>query len=414
MNGCEPLAINGGIPVRQKPFPNREPFGAEEIRLVTEAILSQNLFYTEGNKTTEFEKRFAEKYGVKYAVTCSSGTASVHSAIAALDPSPGDEMITAPVTDFGTIAGMLFQGVIPVFADWKENTFTIDPEDVERKITPRTKAIVVVHLFGNPCDMDRITDIAKRHHIKVIEDCCQAYFTYYKGKLCGTIGDIGCFSMQQSKHLTAGEGGVVITNDDNLAMRTGLFRDKGWENRHKWGSRSYSFLGLNYRMNDLTGAVALAQLGKVEKTVDIMHARGDYLTECIKDIPGIIPAPVTEGGRHSYWLYPIKFVDYDAVQFVKALNAEKIPFGWGYTVNPIYLCTDALTKKRTFGQSSYPFDSIYNPRRVEYKEGLCPVAEKELRMLGTLRIYENWSEEDIDDVAKAIRKVAKGVKGFCR
>lgn len=410
MNSYVKLALEGGTPIRQEPFPKRKPFGSEEIKLVTEAIESQNLFYTEGNKTTQFEKEFAKKYGVKNAVACSSGTASVHMAIAALDLSPGDEVITAPVTDYGTIAGMLFQGVIPVFADWKENTFTMDPEDIERKISERTKAIVVVHLFGNPCDMDAIMDTANRHHLKVIEDCCQAYFTYYNENLCGTIGDIGCFSMQQSKHMTAGEGGVVITNDENLAMRAGLFRDKGWENRYKWGPRYYSFLGINYRMNDLTGAVALAQLGKVEKTVDTMNKLGDYLTECIKDIPGIIPAPVTKGGRHSYWLYTIKFVDYEAVNFVQALVAENIPFGWGYTVDPIYLCTDALTKKRTFGQSSYPFDSEYYSKNVEYKEGLCPVAEKELKMLGTLRIYENWTKEDIDDVAKAIRKVANRLK----
>ncbi len=404
------LALYGGVPVRETPFPTRQPFGEEEIREVTEAIKSQNLFYTEGNKTSTFEKKFAEKYGVKYAITSSSGTASVHMAIASIDTNPGDEIITAPVTDFGTIAGMLFQGLIPVFADWKENTFAMDPSDIERKITSRTKAIIVVHLFGNPCDMDAITGIAKKYNITVIEDCCQAYFTYYKGKLAGTIGDIGCFSMQQSKHLTAGEGGVVITNNDNLAMRIGLFRDKGWENRHKWGPRSYSFLGLNYRMNDLTGAVALAQLGKTENTVGTMNRLGNLLTELISDIPGIVPAPVTPGGKHSYWLYPIKFVDYDAVEFVKALGAEKIPFWWGYTVNPIYLCTDALRNKRTFGNSSYPFDSKLTTREIEYKEGLCPVAENELKNLGVLRIYENWTENDIKDVACGVRKVAEGLK----
>ncbi|MGI6562076.1 MAG: DegT/DnrJ/EryC1/StrS family aminotransferase [Clostridia bacterium] len=408
MSDQEKLAIYGGTPVRQKPMPARKPFGEEEIREVTEAILTQNLFYTKGNKTTQFEAEFAQKYGVKYAITCSSGTAAVHMAIAALDANPGDEVITAPVTDFGTIAGLLFQGIIPVFADWKENTFTMDPEDIERKITDRTKAIIVVHLFGNPCDMDRIMDIADRHGLKVIEDCCQAYFTYYKGRLAGTIGDMGCFSMQQSKHLTAGEGGIVITNRDDLAMRASLFRDKGWENRHQWGPRSYSFLGLNYRMNDLSGAVALAQLKKTENVVNTMNRLGDLLTERIKDVPGIVAAPVTEGAKHSYWQYPIKFIEYDAVQFVKALVAEGIPFWWGYTVDPIYLCTDALTEKRTFGSSSYPFSLRDQP--IEYKRGLCPVAEAELRSIGVMRIYENWTEEDIQDVAKAIHKVAKGLK----
>lgn len=412
MTNFEKLAIHGGEPIRREPFPERKPFGQEEIRQVSEAVLSQNLFYTKGNKTTQFEAEFAQKYGVKYAITCSSGTASVHMAVAALDTNPGDEIITAPVTDFGTIAGLLFQGIVPVFADWKENTFTMDPEDIERKITPRTKAIIVVHLFGNPCDMDSIMDIAKRHGLKVIEDCCQAYFTYYKGKLVGTIGDMGCFSMQQSKHLTAGEGGVVITNQDDLVMRTSLFRDKGWENRHQWGPRSYSFLGLNYRMNDLTGAVALAQIKKTENTVNIMNRLGNLLTELIKDVPGIVAAPITEGAKHSYWLYPIKFIDFDAVKFVPALRGEGIPFGWGYTVDPIYLCTDALTEKRTFGNSSYPFNLSDHP--IEYKKGLCPVAEAELRSLGVMRIYESWSEEDIKDVAKAIHKVAENFKNEFR
>ena len=403
------LAINGGTPVRSMPFPKRVPFGDDEIREVTEALKSQNLFYTEGNKTTTFEKKFAEKYNIKYAITCSSGTASVHMAVASLNANPGDEVITTPVTDFGTIAGIIFQGMVPVFADWKTDTLTIDPEDIERKITSRTKAIIVVHLFGNPCDMDSIMQIAQKYNLVLIEDCCQAYFTYYKGKLVGTMGDIGCFSMQQSKHLTAGEGGIVITNNDNYAMRMSLFRDKGWENRHKWGPRSYTFLGLNYRMNDLTGAVALAQLGKVENTVSIMNRLGDMLTELICDVPGIIPAPVTPGSRHSYWLYAIKFSGYDAVKFIDALKAEGVPIGWGYTVDPIYLCTEALTQKRTFGNSSYPFDSHYSSNNVDYKQGLCPVAESELRKIGTLRIYENWSEDDIKDIAQAIKKVAEGL-----
>lgn len=403
------LAINGGPALRIKPLPERKPYGDDEIREVTEALMSQNLFYREGNKTTIFEKEFAGKYGVKYSITSTSGTASLHMAVAALDLEPGSEIITAPVTDYGSVAGMIFQGLVPVFADWKENTFTMDPSSIEERITNKTKAIVVVHLFGNPCDMDAIMNIAKKYNLVVVEDCCQAYFTLYKGKLCGTIGDIGCFSMQMSKHLPTGEGGVVITNNDYYAMRMSLFRDKGWENRYKWGPRSYTFVGINYRMNDLTGAVALAQLRKTENVVKTMRKFGNMLTELIKDVPGIIPCPVTPGGEHSYWLYAFKIINYDAQYFVKALQAEGIPCSWGYTVKPLYLCTDALAKKKTFGSSKYPF--ILN-NDIEYKEGLCPVAEEELQKICTLRFYENWSEDDIRDVADAIKKVAEGLEDY--
>jgi perosamine synthetase len=403
------LAINGGVPVRETAFPRRAPFDEDDLREVTEALQSQDLFYSTGAKIAAFEKQFAEKYGVKHAIACSSGTAALHMAVAALDSDPGGEVIVPPVTDFGTIAGLLFQGLIPVFADWKENTFNMDPAEIVRKITDRTRAIVAVHLFGNPCDMDAISAIASERKIPIIEDCCQAYCTPYKGSWVGARGVVGCFSMQQTKHLPAGEGGVVITNSDDLAMRLSLFRDKGWENRGKWGPRSYTFLGLNYRMNELTGAVALAQLRKVENVVRVMTTLGNALTELIRDVNGITPAPVAEGAEHSYWLYPFKITGHDPEQFVKALGAEGIPVSYGYTGRPIYLCTGALTNKKTFGNSSYPFDKHYHPGNVEYTEGLCPVAEKELTELATLRIYENWSMDDIHDVSAAIHKVAAGL-----
>ncbi len=401
----EKLAIEGGKPVRNKPFPKRTPFGEKEIRQVTEAIKSQNLFAPSGKKVKEFEEEFAKKYGVKYAVASTSGTAAIHIAIAGLNPDPGSEIITAPVTDFGTIAGILFQGCIPIFADWKENTFNMDPDDIERKITKKTVAIIVVHLFGNPCDMDKIMKIAKKYKLPVIEDCSQAYFTPYKEKLVGTIGDIGCFSMQQSKHLTAGEGGLTITNNKKYAERMALFRDKGWS-RRKWGPRAYLFLGLNYRPTELTGAVGLAQLEKVEKVVKKRNKLGDYLTKLIKDIPGILPAPVVSGGKHSYWLYPFKIMDFPPKKFVKALNAEGIHAGLGYTGKPIYLCSEALRKKKTFGNSGYPFNSQYYGRKIEYKEGLCPVAEKELKRISIIGINENFEKEDIESYARAIKKVA--------
>ena len=404
----EKPAINGREPVRKKPFPARKPFGKEEIKLVVEAIKSQNLFAPSGNKVKEFEKQFAEKYGVKYAVMSTSGTSAIHIAIGSINPEPGSEIITAPVTDFGTIAGILYQGCIPIFADWKKYTFNMDPEDIGKKITEKTAAIIVVHLFGNPCDMDKIMAVAKKYKIPVIEDCCQAYFTTYRGKYVGTFGDIGCFSMQQSKHMTAGEGGITITNNKKYGERMFLFRDKGWQ-RLSFGSRAYLFLAPNYRPTEITGAIGLAQLKKAENVVKKRNSLGDMLTELIKDVPEILPAPVTSGGKHSYWTYPFKIIGLNPKKFIEGLKAEGIPAAYAYTGKPIYLCSDALRRKKTFGNSGYPFNSQYYNKEIEYKAGLCPVAEKELTLLGTIGINENWSEKDIKDVAKAIKKIAKNL-----
>jgi perosamine synthetase len=388
-------------------FPARTPYGEEDIAEVTAAIRSQVLFGPDGTRLPALQEGFAKLYQVARAVACTSGTAAVHTAIAALDPEPGSEIITSPVTDFGTIAGMIYQGCIPVFADWKPGAYNMDPEDVARKITDRTVAIVPVHLFGNPCDMDAIMAIAQEHKVPVIEDCCQAYCTSYKGRYVGTIGDIGCFSMQESKHLPAGEGGIVITNSADLADRMELFRDKGWQTRGEAGQRRYVFLGLNYRMNELTAAVALAQMRKVEQVVRARSRVGDRLTELIADLPGLNPAPVTEGGSHSYWAYPIQVTGRDAETFARALRAEGLSCGWGYTGKPIYLCADALCEKRTFGTSGYPFTAPYCRTTVEYAPGLCPVAEKELLETVVLGPHEGWQQEDVQEAARIIRKVAE-------
>lgn len=406
----EKLAIYGGKPVRKKPFPERKPFGKEEIKEVTEALKSQNLFRFGGNKVENLEKEFARKYKVKYAVASTSGTAAIHIAIGAINPDPGDEIITSPITDFGTIIGILYQNAIPVFADINPETYNINPADIQRKITKRTKAIIAVHLFGNPCDMDEIMKIAKRNKLVVIEDCCQAYFTPYKGKMVGTIGDIGCFSMQQSKHLTTGDGGITITNNKKFAERMALFADKGWNRIGSGGPRTYLFLGPNYRMNELTGAVALAQLKKVEKVVEKRRILGDYLTGKIKDIPGIRPVETTPGGKHSYWVYPLKILDYDPKKFCKALNAEGIPCGVGYIGKPIFICSEALYNKKTYGNSHCPFDCPKYGKEIEYKEGDCPITEQMLSKLITICINENFSKKDIVDIANAIRKVAEGLK----
>lgn len=402
------LAIDGGQPYRRDPFPARTPFGDREIELLTEAVRSQSLFGLGGKMVSAFEKGFAALYDAKYAVGSTSGTAAIHVAVGTIDPEPGDEIISAPITDGGGIVGIIYQNAIPVFADI-DSSFNMDPRDIERKITPRTKAIVVVHLGGNPADMDAIMDVSRRHNVPVIEDCSQSHLTEYKGRLCGTMGDIAAFSLQQSKHMTTGDGGMTITNRDDLAERMMLFRDKGWTRKPGWGARTYDFLAPNYRMTELQGAVGLAQLEKVRSVVDRRHDLGDYLTELLRGVDGIRTAPVTDGGRHTYWFYPMSVDAWDAVEFAKALTAEGIPAGARYIGLPIYMCMEALASRKTFGKSGHPFDGCHGARQIDYGPGLCPRTEEELSKMVTLGLNENFSRTDIEDMAGAVRKVAESL-----
>ena len=400
------LAVDGGSPVRTKPFPPRQPYGDREIELLTQAVRSQNLFAPGGTMVAELERRFAALYGVGHAVASTSGTSAIHVAVAAVDPDPGDEIITAPITDAGTILPILYQNCVPVFADI-DDTYNMDPRAVEAAITPRTRAILVVHLFGNPCDLDAMSALARRYGLVLIEDCAQAHLTEYKGRLSGTVGEIGCFSFQQSKHMTTGDGGMTITRDARLAERMALFRDKGWA--RKPGTRGYSILGLNYRMTELQGAVGLAQIEKVADVVRRRNELGDLLTERIRQAPGILPAPRTEGGRVSYWLYGFRVVRGDAARFAEALRAEGIPAGSGYIGEPIFRCMAALAGKTTFGRSAHPLDGCHGGRVLDYVEGLCPRTEEILRQMITLGIHEHMSREDIADMAEAICKVAEAL-----
>lgn len=403
------LAIEGGTPYRRTPFPARTPFGEEEIALVTEAIRSQNLFRWGGRMVDEFEERFAAFYGAGHAASATSGTAAIHLAVGTIDPEPGDEIITAPISDLGSVSPILQQNAIPIFADIDPATFCMDPEDTERKITRRTRAIMVVHLFGTACDMDAFSDIARRHGLPLIEDCSQAHATRYRGRWLGTIGDFGCFSLQQSKHMTTGDGGMTITSREDYWERLRFFVDKGFQ-RKGWGPRAYLFLAPNYRMTELQGAVGLAQLPKVRAVAEKRMALGNRLTELLREVEGVEPAAITPGAEHTYWTYPLRTGRMDGVAFGQALVAEGVPNMPGYIGKPIYLCTEALTAKKTYGSSRFPFDSPYTDRCIDYVEGMCPRTDEGLRHMLTLGINESFGEEDLVDIAGAVAKVARALR----
>lgn len=413
------LAIHGGTKLRSTPFPSISDvsgrnIGDEELAALAEVIHSGalNRTVTTSSKARELEQAFAQWLGVPNAVASTSGTAAIHLAVAAIDPDPGDEIIVAPITDFGTIIPVLSQNAVPVFADVDPATYCIDPRDVEAKITPRTRAIIAVHLFGSPADLDGLLAVARRHNLPLIEDCCQAHGATYKGQKVGTFGDIACFSLQQSKLMTCGDGGLTVTADPELAARMRLFSDKGWP--REGDLRTHMFLGLNYRMTELQAAVALAQLAKLDWVIDRRQWAGGLLTELIQDLPALSTPDLPPKSSGVYWLYPIN-VDSDrlgitVVELAEAIAAEGIPASAGY-VEPMYL-VPALTEGKTYGKSGFPFDSPYTTRKyTDYQRGLCPVSERMQAQMFKVPINEKFTEQDVRDIAAGIRKVVTWFAG---
>jgi len=406
----EKLAIDGGPKAVNRPLTGGRKWGYAELREVLDVFDSGAYYRYEGSKVEAFEAAFRKAYGARYAVASTSGTAAIHVALGMLNPEPGSEIITGPITDLGSIVPILYQQCIPIFADTDPATFCLDPKEVERLLTPRTAAIMVVHLFGNPCDMDAIMAIAKRHKLPVIEDCSQAHYARHRDRLCGTIGDIGAFSLQASKHITTGEGGMTITNRKAWGERGALFQDKGWA-RGGWGPRAYRFLGLNYRMTELQGAVGCAQIRKLEWVASMRNRNGYLLSKLVEGAPGVQPQQVTEGGRHTYWLYGMavqRDARYSPADFAAALTAEGVGAGVGYIGKPIFLCAGALTHKDTFGTSELPF-TLPGVPDISYDEAMCPRTSELLPRMITLGISEFYTEQDIEDIARAIRKVAEGL-----
>lgn len=376
--------------------------GQDELDELSEVIRSGQLGRHGGTKVKELERAFAERYGVKHAIAVSSGSAADHTAIAMIDPEPGDEIITTPCSDFGTILGILFQNAIPVFADLDPQTLCLDPASVEAKITPRTRAILAVHLFGGLADIDALKAIGDRHGIPVIEDCAQAQLAELDGRLAGTIGQIGCFSFNNTKHLNCGEGGMVITNDDALARRGRLFADKAWPRDED--ERYSLFLGQNYRLNELEGAVALVGLRRLDENVASRRSAVDAIYERIAGVAGIQIPDALPGASSSYWILHLFVEDgIDAGQVASALSAEGIPFTARY-VTPLYTWP-VLRDARTYGASRFPFDSPYTDRPFDYAPGLCPVFEERREQLILLSVDEQWTDDDAQDIAAAIAKV---------
>lgn len=401
------LAILGGEPVRKNRDWPQWPYVDEKmvdaIVKTTRSGIWSRIQSATGTVST-FEKEFASMMDSVHAVGTGSGTQSLSTGVEALGIGPGDEVITSPYTDMGTIAAILMSRALPVMADLDPASYQMDPDDVERRITPNTRAIIPVHMMGQPCDMERIMAIARKHNLKVIEDTCQAHFAEYQGKKLGTIGDLGCFSFQASKAIACGEGGIIIGNDQALMDKCFAVQNRGADRK----GRNVT-IGTKYRMNEFEGAILLGQLPGVKERFLLRNENAAYLTSRLNDFPGVVPQKQYEGtDSGAYYKYAMTyrkehFNDADRSKFLKALQAEGVGLS-GYIASGLHRepWVDHMLNLEVYQQ-------MYTPTRLKaYREELsCPkcdqVCEDMLTLNGPGPLLA--TKEDMDHVADAILKV---------
>ena len=404
--GVDKLALNGGAKAVGRPMPTAPRWGEPELEQLGEAIKQKSLYYWRNQRTKLLMERYQAIYGHKYVQPCSSGTAALHIAVAAAGIAPGDEVITSGITDIGTVIGALFQQAVPVFADLEPQTGCLEPADVERKITPKTKAIIAVHLAGNPCKLAELKEIADQHKLILIEDCAQAWGALYRGKPISGVGQIGCFSLQDSKHITCGDGGVVATDDEKLGPLLIKFGDKG--TNRLFPKDTATALGANYRMTELQAGFVAAQLTRLEGIAAKRSKLGNLLTEELDGIPGVLTHQVRPDDRCVYWFYMARLVPEkvrcNRAEFVKALVAEGAPFHAGYIAVPIYGLP--MFQNHSFFAGHWPAREC-GLTTMDYTKVKCPETEAILKTCMLFRVSEAMDEDYIRLVAKAVRKVAK-------
>ncbi|MGQ9729985.1 MAG: DegT/DnrJ/EryC1/StrS family aminotransferase [Candidatus Zipacnadales bacterium] len=387
-------------------------FGEEELGLLAQIVESGELWRgVEGRFVAEFEDRFAEHTGRKYVHAVASGTAANEAALFGVGVGPGDEVICTPCSFIASSLAAVALGAIPVFADVDPQTMILTGETIEAAITPRAKAVVVVHLFGQPADMDPILEVAKKHHLVVVEDCAQAYDAYYHNRMVGTLGDVACYSLQQSKHITAGEGGIVTTNSPEIYQRVVLYSNCGmpW---YRYGlaappaaplagipTRGHFAFGHNYRMTELQGVVALAQLDKLDK---FNHRRREIVQAIeseLKDANGIATASVYPNTEPNYWVYPLWATEGSAEIIRQRVSTKK-----GISLaryNEVNYLESVYQQMQAHRQTSL---GLPLPDYVQYTPGLCPQAEAAaLRVIPT-PCHHTIDPQEAQMRARAIRE----------
>lgn len=411
------LAILGGRPVRENPIPWVNLMGQEELDAVTNVMKSGTLSaflgkagdgFLGGPKVLALEADFSKRFKTKYAISVNSGTTALHTAIAACEIGPGDEVLVSPYTMSASASAILMNNAVPVFVDLDPETYAINPDEIEKWITPRTKAILTVNIFGLPSNLPRIMEIARKHHLYVIEDNAQSPGAMIDGKEAGTIADLGIFSLNFHKVIHSGEGGIILTNNQRLAYRCQLVRNHGEVAVDDLGDNDTVVLGSNYRMSELHAAIGIEQLKRLDGFLKVRRKVAAHLSAGLKKLPGLKGVTIPDGYIHSYYVYPMQYDEavwgISRKQFADAMKAEGFPLGEGY-VKPIYLM-NLYKNKKVYNQTQYPFAFIEDPVQV-YELGICPVVEnlhfKTLLTADVCRVP--YTVEDIDDFLAAIHKV---------
>ncbi len=415
----ERLAVNGGNPVRTEPllpgYPGGLLIGDDEKAAVMEVLESQSLFRHYGprplRKVTQFERAFAQVMGARHAVGVTSGTAALMTALAALGIGPGDEVVVPTYTWVATINAVVFLGAVPVFVDIDE-TLTMDPTKVDAAVTPRTRALLPVHMRGCGADMAPLLETAARHHVSVLEDAAQAVGGRYRGRRLGTLGDVGAYSLQYHKVITTGEGGMVVTNDPTLWERAVRYHDQGSMRMEELDETIPSgnplMIGVNFRMNEITGALGLVQLGRMEWIIERMRAHKATIVDGLAGVRGLVirRVPDPEGDTGATLMFFVPSPDL-AKQFSAALAAEGVRnvVAWD-SGQHVYHHFDQIIERRMFAARHCSWECPYYTGSARLEKGMFPQSDNLLRRAIHIDLHPLLTERDESDIVVAIRKVA--------
>ncbi|TAU87484.1 DegT/DnrJ/EryC1/StrS family aminotransferase [Rhizobium leguminosarum] len=415
----ERLALFGGSKVIDAPLERYNSMGEEEVTaasaVVASGVLSKFIggwepdFYG-GPKVQEFERQCEAYFNVRHAVTVNSWTSGLIAAVGAIGIEPGDEVIVSPWTMCASATAILQWNAIPVFADIETETFSLDPASIEANITPYTKAIMAVDIFGQSCDMEALMDIARRHNLKVICDTAQAPGALYNGAYAGTLSDVGGYSLNYHKHIHTGEGGILVTNDDTLAEKMRLIRNHAEGVVGGRGTNDLvNMVGFNFRLGEIECAIGIEQLKKLAGFVESRQVAADRLTAGLSGLKGLRTPVVRDGSTHVYYVYPmvldIEALGVSRARIVEALEAEGLEgLAAGYAnvhLLPMY------QKKISFGNSGFPWTSDICKRDVSYAKGICPVAEHlhDVSFLGFEMCLHRLTDQEVDRVVAVFQKV---------
>lgn len=418
----EKLAIHGGPKTMEGPLPGWPAFDEKTIQAVTEPLRTGKVNYWTGTKGMEFEEKFAAWNGSKFAISTTNGTSALHTALAGLGIGPGDEVIVPSYTFIASSFSILQAGAIPRFADVNLEDHCISAESAERLINERTKAIMVVHLYGNVTDMGPILDLAKKHGLFVIEDNAEAYGGEYKGKKTGSIGDVGCVSFCQNKTFTTGgEGGMVTTDNEDVAWRCRSFRDHGYDVRERLRLLEmeqklpyiHTMLGWNYRMTEMQSVIGLCELERMDNwNMPRRRRNAGILMDALQGVPQILHLPIdTPQRRNGWYVFPITLdienMQCDMTTFLEALGAEGAPCWKVFW--PQCHTEQAFQQHIGFGNSKFPFDSseYANPDSVDYTQVRVPNAEWHQSRTFITFIFPTYEEEQMQGIANSIMKVVQ-------